>query len=770
MSHTTSILLLLSVIATRAYAQFERPPSTTLDLLPEETLGATISLTLPTSTAVPCAQVNDVLLTGTQLVSAELAYDCLKSVPFVQLDAEDTLEAIVRMLQFQSTITYMSNPPTEYSEGPVDINTGLNNITDKVYAGRYNNEYDFEADIADLLQCAHDGHLGWEGMVFSGTFRWRRPLEAALVSMSFDGEMPKIYALFDLMMSRNSRVAPSPVTKISGEDVMEVLKREADGMPYHDPDARWNSLFYLGPAESFGFFNSPRKYPGPTMSLTFENGTTLDYTNGAVVRYPTSWEDITDGVSFYNTFVAGDYSMRKRKRQEEIPEYKVKIPERMILPRDMAEIKKKHVKRATPADYPVPFIEHPAEDVSLAGYFLDRDDLDGVAVLMLQTFNTDDNSDARIWQMVLETFLAECKRRRTEKIIIDLRTNGGGKIFLGYETFKQFFPNVEPYGGSRYRAHDGANILGEHISTLRMNAINGNAFASPFNFRSYLDTNQKAFSDWKDMFGPFTDNGDGFTDTLRYNLSDPLLTQSERFGLGITLTGMSDRSNFTDPPFDPDNIVILSDGICASTCAIFTEMLTKSIPTPVRVLAVGGRPQPGPMQPVGGTKGSSVLNADYLLAISEYVLQNFASSVSELRDWESILPAPFAITPFDATVNFQDSIRLGADGNPSKIPTQFTNETADCRLWYRPQHILDVRDLWNDVASATWGGPGGWFDRDACVGRSSRTRMESEEQATIRPPPAESSNTSAATGMSIPRRNLVLAVGLGSLVAWVLVS
>jgi hypothetical protein len=52
----------------------------------------------------------------------------------------------------------------------------------------------------------------------------------------------------------------------------------------------------------------------------------------------------------------------------------------------------------------------------------------------------------------------------------------------------------------------------------------------------------------------------------------------------------------------------LHDGMCSSTCAIASELLKDQ--GDVRTIAVGGRPQEGPMQGVGGTKGAQVFSWD----------------------------------------------------------------------------------------------------------------------------------------------------------------
>lgn len=60
------------------------------------------------------------------------------------------------------------------------------------------------------------------------------------------------------------------------------------------------------------------------------------------------------------------------------------------------------------------------------------------------------------------------------------------------------------------------------------------------------------------MYPPGQFNGDNLTDLLRYNLSDPSVTSSDRYSIGITVTGYNDGSNFTKAPFSKDGIIIIA--------------------------------------------------------------------------------------------------------------------------------------------------------------------------------------------------------------------
>ncbi|KAJ9664452.1 hypothetical protein H2201_005200 [Coniosporium apollinis] len=767
-----SCLAWLPILTVRAQSQeptfsFQFPDPTPTRSLVTITDAAT-AVPAPTGTGEPCGLVAEAISSSRRrrvYVDAELAYNCLTSVPFDRQNGLDTLEAITRMTQWQSTLALLKNPPSEgYDNPPVDILGEFTGVRQRILDGQYQNEYSFEEDIANDIGRAYDGHFTWDGMAYTGVFRWTRDFDATLVSVSLDGAEPRIYALSDI---NSTTTTPSPVTSINGQDAIAFLQNEALQSAYHDPDTRWNSLFFLGPAESYGQFIRPRAYPGPTLELTFENGTTAAFTNRALVMDSSSWVGISDGSDFYRAFV--QYSPSQSSQKREIQTMPNRTPSRLQLrnldetvgrrqapqenhnpgqnkesgwntkfrQRDEPVLEQRDfdephaplvqkVKTQTipdehqagaPLDYPDAFVVHSAEDVYLAGYFIETP-IGRVAVLMIQTFNTESDNDSQEFQSLLENFISEAKTQGAQKVLIDVRANGGGKIFLGYETFKQFFPNIEPFGGNRYRAHSAVDLIGEQVSTLRLTRNTADLYTSPFNYHSYLDADLADFASWDDMYGPVTSAADTFTNTLRYNLSDPLLTTSEDFGIGITLTGYLDRASVpSTPPFRAEDIMILSDGICASTCALFTEMMTRE--AGVRTFAIGGRPQPGPMQPVGGTKGSNVLFAEYLLLISDAMLRYFASSRTEAQRWADVLPFPFAINAADASVNFKDQIREGQE-----TPLQFTNETADCRIWYAPNMVTNVTAVWEAVAEASWGGEGGGIDAARCVPGSSRREQD----------------------------------------------
>ena len=58
-------------------------------------------------------------------------------------------------------------------------------------------------------------------------------------------------------------------------------------------------------------------------------------------------------------------------------------------------------------------------------------------------------------------------------------------------------------------------------------------------------------------------------------------------------------------PYKAEDILIITDGRCSSTCTTFVNLMTQS--GVVRVLFFGDRPELSPMQAMGGVRGSQSL-------------------------------------------------------------------------------------------------------------------------------------------------------------------
>ena len=103
------------------------------------------------------------------------------------------MKSVLAYSEWQSTLAYLKDPPSDYAYPGVDVIKELQNITDAIEGNLYSSEYDYASDVSSVIERSHDGHYSFVPDVF-GVFTFFR--EDQLVSVSIDGkELPQIYVL-----------------------------------------------------------------------------------------------------------------------------------------------------------------------------------------------------------------------------------------------------------------------------------------------------------------------------------------------------------------------------------------------------------------------------------------------------------------------------------------------------------------------------------------------------------------------------------------------
>ncbi|KAI4929662.1 uncharacterized protein J4E92_005327 [Alternaria infectoria] len=668
----------------------------------------------------PCAQVGTAIVgknvtAGTATVPAELAWDCINSVPFNQSAALALVDGVVPYFKWQSNTVWLKDPPAEYAEKvqpAVDIWGELEEIREKVKGGEYKNEYEFGFELYTLLQSTHDGHFVYVPDVVGTVFNFARPVP--LVSVSSDGkELPRPYVYADVLAESfgNATFTPSPITHIDGEDAKDFLENWAQYGSLQDRDALYNNVFYelatvsLGPVGSgIGTFAGSGRgrwiYPGPTTELTFENGTSRTYDNFAKVLIP--FDGITDGESLYKLWFTGNQPGSETEASNTTS----------ATPTPSATTSATPLPTIPAPGYPPPVLRE-AHNL-IGGYFLEGDYSD-VAVLSVPSFVGIDNAQEG-FQDTAAKFLAQAKSAGKKKLVVDVSANGGGTILLGYDLYKLLFPQeIDHAAADRYRAFETTEILNRKFSEAAagvprvletknetLEDLVGNVVSSVFNYRSDLDVNSENFESWQDKFGPgIEQKGDNFTNLFRWNLSDVLTPLNSG---GVYVHGYGPLSNYTKAPFAAEDIVVVTDGYCASTCTIFSELMRQR--AGVKYISLGGRPREGITQAVGGVKGTNNYPWDYIQSVAQFTIGNLSTPAEGAELNKTELGDYFDDTPFIRSsnnainVNFRDGIR---DGDETETPLQFVYEPSDCRILYTKAMTVDVTAIWKAVADSTWG-------------------------------------------------------------------
>ncbi|KAK4174531.1 hypothetical protein QBC36DRAFT_333498 [Triangularia setosa] len=662
----------------RACSCFVFAPSPTIECLP-------VSITAPcaiVSSSWSSQKASDPSATPT--VAAELAYECLNSVPLHKEAAIELVDAIEPYLEWQSDSAYKAEPPEDYFFPPFDMFSALAQVRENLVADIYVSEYDFQEDLYVSVFCpGHDGHFVFYPDALTRVFEWRR--QRSLVSISEDGtSLPVIKIYEDIIASLETA---SIVSLINGVDAATYVAETIYKATYNrDPDAAYNSMFYekasVAVGGPLGFFARGGRvryiYPGANTTFTFENGTTLSLDNVAAVK--ADMTGVVDGPSYYAKFCSpnGANSTAPGRSQVTAAEE----------------------EEVTVIGYPKPVII--TQDGVVSGYFLEGEGYEDVAVIAVLSFEPRSPSE---FQTVCQRFFALATQAGKTKLIIDFQGNSGGYILQGYDFFRQLFPAIVQEGLSRFKEDPSFLSLASIISDL---VADVDPYTEPsanlvrnyqnwFNYRYDLNLFDQPFTSFDDKFYPRVYKATPYTSLLRWNLYDNLTTSNTTFGLGIEITGYGILSNLAQP-FSAENMVLLYDGTCASTCAVTSDFFR--LQAGVKSIAMGGLPEPGLIQGVGGVRGAQVLQYksiyDYTSSYLPWVENSLqAAALSRF----SSLPVNRSTS---AAINARDEILPQNIYNG--LPAQYVVEESDCRLYWTEPMIKDVYEVWKATADSAFNG------------------------------------------------------------------
>ena len=296
--------------------------------------------------------------------------------------------------------------------------------------------------------------------------------------------------------------------------------------------------------------------------------------------------------------------------------------------------------------------------------------------------------------------------REARKIIIDLQQNSGGTVALAFDVYRYFFPRSPPFAGSRMRSHYAGDVLGNALTSQFQSLVPNasspayqNAMAEEWVVTDRLNAETgNHFASWAEFYGPMHYNDDDFSLIQQYDLANDDFDNNV---LGVNFPDCYFTQNCTSSNVDwkPEDITILTDGLCTSTCALFVEMMQQA---GVKTVVIGGRPEPGAMQTASGSRGAASYNSDELtidFSIAELHNAEAATLSEQYNDTGMVVNY--------AGFTLRDQMRPHAE-----IPNQFRYLPADCRIYWTRDNFYNYTRLWLDVHKASY------TDQSICIGDS----------------------------------------------------
>ncbi|KAI1481324.1 hypothetical protein F4774DRAFT_374981 [Daldinia eschscholtzii] len=651
-------LLSLTVLGVSALASPQAAPSTRVN---------------PTA----CGRISS---SGLSTFTASFAYECLRSVPNRVQPAQQLIQSLKAFVEWQSTLAWLKDPPKSYGFPAIDIQGSLDKILDTAEQGGYESEYDFQVAITQTISAAHDGHFFYTPDIFAA-FTFENRLAQDIVSVSTDGvSLPKLYRLSEL--ESGSAV---PIAEINGKNATSfTIDLGAQFGSFQDSDAQWNNQFptYASPnAQSPWGINEI--YLGPRLTLTYENGKSeFDDTTATLNQGAENFVGIITGDDFYETFCTPKQASGLEKKASAKPS-KFR---REVRPR----------APATPPD--LTMIANTPEK-STAGYFLDGNGYGDVAVLAITSFEEEDDQYLTSFQNTVQKFLSRCRSAKKQRLVIDLTSNGGGFIATGFELFGQLFPGANKFTANNMRLSDSLVDISQIFSS-----------SSPADQANTLDS----FPSFFDNISPA---GVGEPQGIKFETVDdimsPITLQNDKFSQYIgepnNVLDTTGNGSQASPPFKPENIVLLTDGACSSTCTTFSYLTL--FQEHVKTVSVGGRPQNGEMQSLGGVEGGQSLGMGDIAQAASVALSlaknQSQAQLDKFQDGElGLLSSAYAIRraadmSAPGGINFKNNFAP----SDSRTPLQFLYEPANCRFFYTADMLFRPELVWAHVVDAAWSDP-----------------------------------------------------------------
>ena len=279
-----------------------------------------------------------------------------------------------------------------------------------------------------------------------------------------------------------------------------------------------------------------------------------------------------------------------------------------------------------------------------------------------------------------------------------------GAIVLGYETVKQFLPKSHPAMLTNMRAtpaletlfslsHDQlTNDTGSTITKSLLGKVSP-SFWNAWTDHDSLSADGKPFKDWQEFFGPMERDGDNYTAFARGDLSP-----SDAFGGGVNITDEDNRNRTYEQPWADEDLVILSNGLCASTCSIFSEAMYSA---GIKTFTFGGRPAKGPMETNGGVEGQQVQEWSVIEETVEVLKEAYPKLFKGIPEMEENFPPGIFDVPINVTsgsLNLRNGFRNG-----THLPLQWVYTPSDCRIQPTLDMVWNVTTLWEEVAERVWG-------------------------------------------------------------------
>jgi len=586
---------------------------------------------------------------------------CLESIAFDNQLRQKTLDTISKTIPLYVFKDIARQSPDPNIVLSVNIEQGIKNL---VQQESFANDYEFQHSVVNLFRSLNDGHTLYFAPSCYGNLFFKQPFnlishEAGMTAADVKQQVISIASVNEPLAYFLQTEFGIDVRQYIGDQVVQIDDQEAVQSliqfsntsvgGYKDLGTRFNV------AISGLFMSRQQNRNGmPTKeSMTY----VLKKSDGSQVTIDLPWIGVsqvnyTDANDFHSSCMSqlnvhqGFASPAEQKR------YEVDNWDHL-----------KHIEAVQAAANANNNIKQLVKGEKISYYEINGN----VGVITIADFGP---SSIPQFAKDFQTSLYFAKLNKISNMIIDLTNNGGGEECLGYALVKYLY----------------SNSFKEDYVTL---FANSDMIQSDLGLELAKAGAQKQVSDniWSPLHWRST-NGGVFRDESWYSKS----VEHTRGGVSNKYTSFV-KENYCASFFSPfyfddgsllnyplDDIILISNGRCASTCALFSRHLQDS--RKVKTVVVGGIT--GLHQQIAQVPGGQVYEFEELMDdINRYNLQSSPNAPSAL----------LTKSRFRFTIREAYSWTKGHTNSP----LEFFFEGSDFRLQYSEKSAVDPTQVWVDA-------------------------------------------------------------------------
>jgi len=507
----------------------------------------------------------------------------------------------------------------------VDIVGGLNQVGAN---NNYANDAELQQAVADVFIPLHDAHTRYNK---PSPYRYSTFTLPFTLYQMMDGNTQSLYILYNnaWIQDYNSLYGPSTfstningwkISTIDGEDaVSHVSEYAIDKIGYtKDAGSRFN-LAVNGYGNGLGYFTyrSQQAFGAPSGPIVFGVVNPVDK---SVTNVTVNWLGLYSppaslSATYRNRGLVSGHLASKAQRFVTELDFIREIGNAQL--RDAQERQgHAHVGDSTYTD--VTFTTLP----------------DGTGVLKLANFYPADGNETT-WINVVQDSITNHKAAGGDKLIIDLRNNGGGDICLGYATIRYLYPSLTP---TELQDDATPNPYAAPPPPLPFYGGRYDMAASDL-FQDLSETAAEQMCDLPSSVGECSEDPEeaGYFTPCAWRNANPDKKGHRRTfyddtwmmnGTSIVRGNTPSRVsrliqeacdyqfNYWNTPgcltdYPHGNVVLLSDGLCGSTCSVFSSFLQlNSLAKTVTIGGIAGQPQMFWSFP-----GGEVETIDYIISV-----------------------------------------------------------------------------------------------------------------------------------------------------------